>query len=312
MNRAGARVLLAASCFALPVAALLPAPTLAAGRVECRVIHSRILGRAVRYCVLLPPSYDGATARRFPVLYHLHSLGENEQTLVDTGAWDLVERLQSEGRIGEFLIVTPDGGRSFYINSRNGRNRYEDFFIREFIPAIDRSYRTRPARASRAISGISMGGYGALRLALLYPQLFISVSAHSAVLTKQPPAILAVATGGGVGILGDVFGSPIDAAFWLRNSPFTLARRSRGLAGLKIYFDCGQQDHYGFDAGAEAFHELLRSRGIAHEFHLYPGGHDWQYFAAHFDESLLFHSRAFGLAAGRTNSRPGKTTGMRR
>jgi S-formylglutathione hydrolase FrmB len=262
-------------------------------RVECKAVESQILRRAVRYCVILPRSYDEQVQRRYPVLYHLHGLSEDEQTLINTGLWDLVEQMQREGRIGEFLVVAPDGGSSFYINSRDGRTRYEDFFIREFLPAIEQRYRIRRERSARGITGISMGGYGALRFALKYPDLFSSVSAHSAALMQRPPQILSAA--GGSSALGGVFGSPIDSAFWERNSPFTLARNTKGLSGLKIYFDCGREDHYGFATGAQQFHELLTRLGIPHEFHLYPGGHDWAYFAEHVDESLEFHSRAFRL-----------------
>ena len=71
--------------------------------------------------------------------------------------------------------------------------------------------------------------------------------------------------------------------------------RARRPTGVKIYFDCGSEDDYGFNAGAEQFHELLLARGIPHEFHLYPGGHEWQYFAAHLPASFEFESHAFGL-----------------
>ena len=98
------------------------------------------------------------------MLYDLHGLGDNEQSLMNTGAWSLIQDLREQGKIGEFLIVTPDGGSSFYINSRDGRVRYNDFFLREFMPAIERRYRVRAGRTSRGITGMSMGGYGALRL----------------------------------------------------------------------------------------------------------------------------------------------------
>lgn len=288
--------LLRASVVALAAVAWLAAgPARAQTRVECNAVESQILRRAVRYCVILPRSYAEQPQRRYPVLYHLHGLTEDEQTAIRSGLWDLIEQMQGDGRIGEFLLVTPDGGRSFYINSHDGRTRYEDFFIREFLPAIERRYRIRRERAARGLSGISMGGYGALRLALKYPHLFGSVSAHSAALLERPPALLSAA-GGATGALGEVFGTPLDPGFWERNSPFTLARQARGLAGLRIYFDCGREDHYGFDVGAQRFHELLDQLGIPHEFHLYPGGHDWDYFAEHMDESLQFHWRAFDRA----------------
>lgn len=272
---------------------------LAAGRVECSSLQSKVLGRAVRYCALLPPSYDTEKTRRYAVLYYLHGLGDNEQSLLNLGGWNLVENLRERGTIGEFLVFAPDGGRSFYVNSRDGKLRYEDFFLREFVPAMEAKYRARASRASRAITGVSMGGYGALRLAFKYPQLFGAVSSHMGVLIKQIPAALTNAQdlGRGLGFLNEVFGQPFDRAFWERNNPFTLAREARGLGGLKIYFDCGQDDGYGFDAGAQEFHELLQSRGIAHEFHIYPGGHNWSYVAEHMAASMEFHSRAFGLVA---------------
>ncbi|MGH9554430.1 MAG: alpha/beta hydrolase, partial [Terriglobales bacterium] len=276
---------------------LLP-PAHATSRVECNAVKSAILKRAVRYCALLPASYDSAKARRFPVLYHLHGLGADEQSLVQSGGWSLVEDLQEEKRIGEFVIITPDGGRSFYINSHDGRLRYEDFFIREFLPAIEKRYRVQATRAGRAIAGTSMGGYGALRLAFKYPQLFSAVSAHSAALMEKLPQGAGQTpglAGGSGGILGDVFGTPLDPAFYDRNSPLTLARATPGLGRLKIYFDCGRNDEYGFDAGAERLNQTLTSRRIAHEFHIYPGGHGWRYMAEHLDESLEFHSKAFGL-----------------
>ena len=141
-----------------------------------------------------------------------------------------------------------------------------------------------------------MGGYGALRLAFLHSDLFGSVSVHSAALMEKLPNISVAesAQNPRMEVLGGVFGSPPDRAFWDRNNPLTLARTAH-IAGLKIYFDCGSEDGYGFNAGAETLDKILSSRHIAHEFHIYPGGHDWQYFAEHLPASLEFEARAFGL-----------------
>jgi S-formylglutathione hydrolase FrmB len=269
-----------------------PAPQ---GRAECRSAPSKLLGHPVAYCVILPPTYDAQKSQRYPVLYFLHGLGGNAQTLIDSGGLDVVEDLWQQKQLGEFLIVTPDAGRSFYINSRDGRVPYEDFFIREFIPYIESHYRIRANRRDRGVSGVSMGGYGALRFAFRYPGLFGSVSAHSAALVEKSPAG-GVSGSQGMGIsrvLGSAFGSPFDPAFWQRESPFTIVRNGTRPAGLRIYFDCGTDDSFGFNAGAQAFHDLLVSRKIPHEFHLYPGTHDWNYFATHLPASLEFHSRAF-------------------
>ena len=119
------------------------------GRAECVSLQSKILGHAVPYCVLLPPSYDADQSRHFPILYLLHGLGDNEQMLIHSGGINLVEDLWEQHQIGEFLIVTPRAGVSFYINSRDGRHRYEDFFVEEFMPAVERRFRARSGRGSR-------------------------------------------------------------------------------------------------------------------------------------------------------------------
>ena len=275
----------------------------AQGRIDCNALQSHILGETVHYCVMLPPGYDATAAghspRRYPVLYFLHGLGGNEQMLLNSGGMNMIQDLRDQKRIGEFLIVSPDAGRSFYINSRDGKIRYEDFFIREFLPYIESHYRIRAEKKSRGITGVSMGGYGALRFALRYPNLFAAVSAHSPALIEKLPNIkvssdqaAAVAE-----VLGKAFGSPLDAAFWVHESPFTIVKDEPRPAGLQIYFDCGTDDEFGFNKGNEQFHELLTARGIVHEFHLYPGGHDWEYFADHLPASFEFQSHAFGLAS---------------
>jgi S-formylglutathione hydrolase FrmB len=297
MNRTSrlAFVIFALACAVLSVSSVAQA----AGRAECRTVPSKILGHPVPYCVLLPPGYDAAKTARYPVLYYFHGLGGDEQTLVSGGGWDLIQDLWDRRRIGEFVIAAPSAGRSFYINSRDGRVRYEDFLIREFFPFIERHYRIAPGRHNRGVTGMSMGGYGALRIALVHPELFGSVSAHSpALIAKLPRGEFSNDSQDSFGVmrlLGSAFGNPFDPAFWERDSPFTIVRASAKPAGLAIYFDCGTEDDFGFYVGAKAFHELLDSRGIPHEFHLYPGRHDWPYFAEHFPASLKFHSRAFGL-----------------
>ena len=272
-------------------------PANAAGRAECRNAPSKILGHPVPYCVLLPPSFDGGKTNRYPILYYFHGLGGDEQTLVSGGGWDLIQDLWDRREIGEFVIAAPAAGRSFYINSRDGRVRYEDFLIREFFPFIESHYRIQPGRRNRGVTGMSMGGYGALHIALAHPELFGAVSAHSpALIAKLPRAEFDSQDSFGVmRLLGSAFGNPFDAAFWERNSPFTIVRDNPRPTGLAIYFDCGTEDDFGFYNGAKSFHDLLDSRHIPHEFHLYPGRHDWTYFADHFPASLEFHSRAFGL-----------------
>jgi S-formylglutathione hydrolase FrmB len=281
----------------LLLVALLIGPCHAQGRIDCNALQSHILSGTVHYCVMLPPDYDAATAghspRRYPVLYFLHGLGDNEQTLFKGGGWDLIQDLRQKGQVSDFLIVAPEGRRGFYINSADGRVRYSDFFIREFIPYLESHYSIRRERSARAISGFSMGGYGALRFAFAHPELFSSVSAQSAALIAEPPQQAES------GPLGVAFGNPIDVRHWDQNSPFVLARRNRAqiqASGLSIYFNCGSKDDFGFNQGAAELHRQLQAEGIQHEYHLYPGNHGGEYFLAHLGEVLKFHARVFVAA----------------
>ena len=275
----------------------------AQSRIDCNALNSHILKRVVRYCMYLPAGYDAGAAhhpvRRYPVLYFLHGLGDNEQTLFNSGGWTLLDDLRSHQKMGDFLIVAPEGRRSFYINSADGSERYSDFLLQEFLPYIEHSYRVRPGRSGRAISGISMGGYGALRLAFAHPELFSAVSAQSAALITESPRELDAASHAGTplgGLLAAVFGKPINLTHWNENNPFVLAKKNvLGLRELAIYFNCGQDDNYGFEKGAAQLHDELQREGVKHEYHAYPGDHSLAYFLSHFAEVMEFHSHAFGL-----------------
>ncbi len=158
------------------------------------------------------------------------------------------------------------------------------------------------SRGSRGISGISMGGYGALRFAFSHPELFGSVSVQSAALITQNPKELNAdlqRAGPLARVLGTAFGNPINLAHWNQNNPFVLARQNRAqLRNLAIYINCGQQDDFGFNEGASKLHKQLVAEGIRHEFHLYPGRHTPDYFLSHLGETLKFHSDAFAASAG--------------
>jgi S-formylglutathione hydrolase FrmB len=277
-----------------PLAGLLlilsAAPALAVGRVQCGQVHSQSAGRPVGFCALLPPGYDAAPKKQFPVLYFLHGIGEDQTFMFTTGAWTLIEEAQEQKRLGDFVIITPAAGRSFYINSKEGRTRYEDFFIHEFIPAMERSFRISRLRSGRAIGGVSMGGYGALRFAFKYPQMFSSVAALMPALMQSLPR--GISNMNLAAFIGPAFGTPVDEDFWRANTPFVYARTAN-LAGLKIYFATGDQDEYGFDAGTRALDQLLSARHVAHAAHIYPGGHSGGFVAAHVEEALQFVWNAF-------------------
>ncbi len=288
--------------FLLCLTLALASSGLAQSRIDCSALNSRILQRSVRYCVYLPSGYDAGAkppARLYPVLYFLHGLGDNEQTLFNSGGWTLLDDLRNQHKMGDFLIVAPDARRTFYINSADGKVRYSDFFLEEFMPYIESKYRIRKGRSGRAISGVSMGGYGALRFAFAHPELFSAASAQSAALITDSPQELDAAMQSGAplaGVLAAVFGNPINASHWNANSVFVLARQhATALRQQAIYFNCGQNDNYGFEKGAAALDVELRKQNVKHEYRPYPGDHSLTYFLSHFAEVMEFHSQAFGL-----------------
>ena len=266
----------------------------AAAEVQCDAVPSAILGHSVSVCVSLPPSY-ATSQKRFPTLYFLHGLFENERSWSDRGGAQILDGLWAQGEAGEFIVVLPDGGKTFYINSFDGHERYEDFFISELVPWVDRKFRTIAAPPARGISGTSMGGFGALHIAMEHPDVFGSVSAHSAALIPKIPDPLPSEGRWGfyARVLQAPFGSPINNEYFDRNNPLTLAGEPGRFRQLKLYFDCGESDRYGFEAGARALHEKLRAAGFPHEFALRPGDHGWSYLNQYLKYSILFHWQCF-------------------
>ena len=194
-------------------------------------------------------------------------------------------------------MLAPSAGHTFYLNSADGKIRYEDFFMKEFMPQMEKKYRAEGTRATRGITGVSMGGYGALRLAFKYPDEFAAVSAQMPALIADLPKDF---TSGGPGspgsLMGDVFGSPFSRTYFERNNVFYFARTdsAASLKRMKIYFNVGNNDDYGFEQGAQQLDKLLNSRGIPHEFHIYPGGHDPQFVIRHFGDVIEWQWKTIG------------------
>jgi endo-1,4-beta-xylanase len=137
--------------------------------------HSKYVNADVGYCIYLPPSYVAEESRRYPVVYVLHPAGGDELF------GDRVARILEEGilagRWPAMILVVPNGGKlTFFNDSADGRFPVESMLVRELIPHIDATYRTIAAKEGRAIEGFSMGGRGAMQIAVKYPDLFCSVS----------------------------------------------------------------------------------------------------------------------------------------
>ena len=264
-------------------------------KTECASISSAILGRFVDYCVAFPPDYEASPNKRFPVLYFLHGLFEDEHSWLDRGGEQIWESLTTQGQLTKFIVILPAGGRTFYVNSQDGHERYEDFFIQELVPEIDRRYRTLAVARERGISGVSMGGYGALHLAMRHPDVFGSASAHSAALLPKFPDPLPTEGRWGfyARVLQEPFGSPLNESYFEANNPLTLAEHPERFPHLALYFDCGDHDRYGFNEGAELLDRILSQKSFPHTFALRPGGHGWDYLHQYMQFSLEFQSKVF-------------------
>lgn len=142
------------------------------GSLEYRSLYGEQTGKKILYAVYLPHVYNHHSEQKFPVLYYLHGLNENCRTHFQTIArW--IETGICNNDVPPLIIVAPDGyDNSMWVDSLDGKKPAETNLIKELLPSIEQSYRVRKKRTHRIISGFSMGGYGAIRFALKYPELF--------------------------------------------------------------------------------------------------------------------------------------------
>lgn len=262
----------------------------ASAEMRTASFHSASLDRDVSIAVQLPPSYEKSAERRFPVVYALHGLFESHLFWEKRGLAAFLDALWEGKKVPEFLVVAVDGGNSFFVNGPAGR--YEDLVTKDAVAYVESAYRVAPGRDHRAVLGISMGGYAALRIALARPQAFGAVAAHSAMLLESIPTAALGARGWHMEAFHKVFGDPIDPALWAASDPLALAQKVDPGAVPALYFDCGTEDRYGLYAGNEDLHRRLETRRVAHEFALHPGDHGYEYVKTVLDASLAFLGKA--------------------
>ncbi|MEX0771472.1 MAG: alpha/beta hydrolase-fold protein [Balneolaceae bacterium] len=215
---------------------------------ESLVVDSSILEEDVQYSIYLPPDYEESN-RNYPVLYLLHGFTDDETGWIQFGQTKAIadKHLKSVD-VASMIIVMPDAGVSWYVNNYNGEVRYEDFFVEEFIPHIDETYRTRPQKEFRAVAGLSMGGYGTLIMAMKHPDLFAAAAPLSAgVLTREEVTEMEVENWNNV--FGPVFGEDLEGEerltdHYMDNSILQLVENgeSESLGSVQYYIDCGDKD----------------------------------------------------------------------
>ncbi|MEN9697913.1 MAG: hypothetical protein RLZ56_1334 [Bacteroidota bacterium] len=259
---------------------------------EKQVIKSTILNKEVNYTIYLPSDYYKSD-RKYPVTYLLHGYGDADDGWVQFGEINrLADDAIQTGKIPPMIIVTPDGFKSFYINAADGKQNYEDFFIKELIPHIEKTYHVKAEKRFRGIAGLSMGGYGTLLYALKYPNLFVAAAPLSAAVWTDKD-IVNLPDEMYNGLFGSSMGKNLKGEerltnYWLNNSPLGIIEKKSAdeLSAVKYWIDCGDDDF--LTIGNAQLHIALTNKKVAHEFRMRDGAHNWTYWRTGVIDALSF------------------------
>jgi S-formylglutathione hydrolase FrmB len=254
-------------------------PRLAAG-VEMRDIRffSESLYREMQYRVFAPAN---AGKQTLAVVYLLHGGGDE-----GLRSWSNDSDVAQFASRGLFLVM-PQGDYSYYVNAAlSPHDRYEDYIIDDLVADVARRFPVRDDRSGRAIVGVSMGGFGAINLALRHPDRFAFAGALSPAI-DAPHRRFTWRRLDQSRHFREIFGAE-DSDSRRDNDPFALARKVDPTTAPYFYMTCGQRE--GLMAPNHEFAKLLDRYGIAHEFHAVPGGHDWNQWNAQL--AALFESLA--------------------
>ena len=254
--------------------------------------RSNVIGKQTEMQVLLPTVGEPP----FATFYLLHGI------YGDSTNWLRHSRLEWYLRDLPLIVVLPDGDRGFYTDNDEGP-AYARHMGEELPAFVERTFHAKPARGARAIGGLSMGGYGALRVALGFPDRFCSVHSHSgavmrlnldlsprqakkdAVLRNHPPEFLDE--------LRRVFGRrPMGTEHDLLVLVRRARRHHRRLP--RILLDCGTEDSLLMHN--REFHQRLVDHQVPHTYREFPGGHDWDYWDLHIRDAIAFHARNLHLS----------------
>lgn len=264
---------------------------------EKQVIKSAILNKEVHYSIYLPADYS-TSERAYPVTYLLHGYGDADDGWIQFGEINrLADEAIATGKIPPMIIVTPDGFKSFYINSGDGKTNYEDFFIKELIPHIEKTYKVKAERRFRGIAGLSMGGYGSLLMSLKHPDLFVAAAPLSAAVWSDSDIINL-----DEGMYNTLFGNALGKGLkgndrlteaWLSNSPFGIIEKKtkEELSKVRYWIDCGDDDF--LTIGNAQLHIALIKKQVPHEFRMRDGAHNWTYWRTGVIDALSFIGDSF-------------------
>jgi putative tributyrin esterase len=254
--------------------------------VQTVQFQSQLVNATLPYNVILPPDYRAATTTRYPVLYLLHGWdGHYTDWVTRTNVADYAARYR-------MIVVMPEGNNSWYVDSSGVPNdKYETYILKELIPDVDKRFRTIQARYGRAVAGLSMGGYGAIKYGLKYPASFVFAGSMSGAfgVTRYTNEI------GGKNLepFLKTFG-PVGSETRKSNDVFEIAR---GLSPARVaalpyfYFDCGTEDSGQHFNPNRELSQIFLEKKIPHEYRELPGNHSWAYWDQQVREVLKVAAR---------------------
>ena len=241
--------------------------------VETVQFQSKLVNTTLPYNVILPPGYRASATTRYPVLYLLHGWdGHYTDWLTRTNVADYDVQYR-------MIIVMPEANDSWYVDGAAGINdKYESYILKELMPDVDTRYRTIQSRYGRAVAGLSMGGYGAIKLGLKYPATFAFAGSVSGAfgVTRYTEKEMG---GANLKPFMKTFG-PVGSETRKANDVFEIVR---GLSTARVaslpyfYFDCGTEDAAQHFNPNRELSELFLEKKIPHEYRELPGNHSWQY-----------------------------------
>lgn len=252
------------------------------GRFREEHFHSQALDRELPYYIYLPPGHEAAN-HGFPVLYMLHGASGDNAEWATIRLIDWTDRLVVGGELPPLIVVLPQGDFGYWVNHVNGGPRWGDYVVADLVLHVDQYYPTLATPQARAVGGLSQGGHAALQLTLNHPDIFGVAGAHSPSLRPDDGFLPWLGTG----------------AEYARRDPISLAQ-SLPLATLRqatLWLDVGSEDPW--RPRVELLHDILRERGATHEFHVWPGAHDGEYWQPHVPDYLRYYGRA--LRPGRAD-----------
>lgn len=253
-------------CGLLTLVLVLVAPALAKDYETVEISAAHLGGMTVGFNIVLPGDYATST-RRYPVLYLLHGYTDHYP------AWVSYTNIVQYARGYKEIIVMPEGDNGFYTNSAaDPKLAWEDFLILDLIPYVDTHYRTVASRQGRAVAGLSMGGYGAMKLGLKYPQMFSAAASLSGALSAARRERPHFDDPEFTKLVENVFG-PTDNSARVADDPFELVKKLSSDELPQLYLSIGSEDFL-LEENRE-FVKLLSHLKIPYEYREFPGKHEW-------------------------------------